>query len=105
MLLLAVEGSLTIGGFPSKVLGDESLAGQLKKLEAMPATHVTAETTKNGWAVKLQERASILVPPNTCWFEWAGGDDDTHSVRQLIARDACLGPMKEWLQQCTRKGV
>ena len=104
MLLVVLEGSLTVSGFPSKMLGDERLAGQLKKLEAMPATHVTAEVARNGWVVKLQAGGSILVPPNTCWFEWAGPDEDTHSIRQLIARDAFVGPMKEWLQQMRSEG-
>ena len=58
---------------------------------------------KGGWMVQLQAQGSLLVLPDTCWFEIAS-ENNVHSLRMLVARDSMAGPMKEFLEKMNSEG-
>ena len=102
-LLICLEGQLTVGGVPSKHLGAATVTELPKKLEGMKGKDLADLVKKGGWMVQLQAQGSLLVPPDTCWFEIAS-ENNVHSLRMLVARDSMAGPMKEFLEKMNSEG-
>ena len=103
MLLICLEGQLTVGGVPSKHLEASTLAELPKKLEKKKAKELADLVKTKGWMVQLRAQGSLLVPPDTCWFEVAS-DSNVHSLRMLVARDSLPGPMKAYLEKMSSEG-
>ncbi|CAE7367927.1 unnamed protein product [Symbiodinium sp. CCMP2592] len=103
MLMVCLEGKLTVGGVPSKELQAATLADVPKKLEKMNAKDLAHLVKTKGWMVQMQAQGSILIPPDTCWFEVSSGET-VHSLRMLVARESLAGPMKAFLEKMQSEG-
>ncbi|CAE7216732.1 unnamed protein product [Symbiodinium natans] len=104
MLLILLEGELAVGGFRPERLGGKTLAEEVKKLESMTATQIRLEAENHGWISRLKPGASIVIPSNCVWFELSGDDDENHSIRQVLGREAFTPAMLQWLQQMDKEG-
>ncbi|CAE7197809.1 unnamed protein product [Symbiodinium sp. CCMP2592] len=103
MLMVCLEGKLTVGGVPSKHLQAATLAELPKKLEKMNAKDLAQLVKTKGWMVQVQAQGSIVIPPDTCWFEVSSGET-VHSLRMLMARESLAGPMKAFLEKMQSEG-
>ena len=103
MLLICLEGQLTVGGVASSHLQASTLQELPKKLERMKGQELADLVKKAGWMVQLQPQGSLLIPPDTVWFEIAP-QDNVHSLRMLVARNSLAGPMKAFLEKMNSEG-
>ena len=60
------------------------MAEHVKELEKMTASNLAKLVNKVGWLVHLQARSSLVLPPDTIWFEIAAGQDNARSTWTFI---------------------
>ena len=103
-LVLVLEGTLTLGGFPTKTLQAGSVTEETKKLEGLKLKDVKSNIQKQGWVMKLGPGGSCLLPPDTVCVEIAG-KEEVHTLRHVIGQEAFTPAMKEYLQKLARTGA
>ena len=104
MFLVVLEGEMSVGRFPCKHVKGNTMAEHVKELEKMTASNLAKLVNKVGWLVHLQARSSLVIPPDTIWFEIATGQDNAHSIRQVVARESLQQPMLSWLEKMNKEG-
>ena len=104
MFLVLLEGEMSVGGFPCKHVKGNTLAEHVKELEKMTPNNVAKLVQKVGWLVHLQAKSSVVIPPDTVWFEMATGQDNCHTIRQVMARQSLRQPMRNWLEKMNSEG-
>ncbi|CAE7038535.1 unnamed protein product [Symbiodinium sp. CCMP2592] len=102
-LVVVLEGRLTIGGFRQRVLKGSTEAEKAAEVDALKAPDVQRIVNKDGWVVKLEAESSMVLPPDTVFFEIAS-DEDVHTVRQLLGRECFLPCAKEYLKALKSAG-
>ena len=100
-LVLVLEGTLTLGGFPTKTLQAANVTEETKKLEGLKLKDVKSNIQKQGWVMKLGPGGSCLLPPDTVCMEIAG-NEDVHTLRHVIGQEAFMPAIKEYLQKLAR---
>ena len=96
-LMVVLEGTLLVGGIRSSDVRGNTLAEEIKKMEAMKAKDVSSLVSNKGWFVKLEPGSSLVIPGDTIYFEIAGGEADAHCLRQILGRENFLPFLKEYL--------
>ncbi|OLQ11511.1 hypothetical protein AK812_SmicGene4715 [Symbiodinium microadriaticum] len=100
-LVVALEGEMLVGGFRASKFENKGLVEERKKLEKSTANEVRALAQASGWVVKLCPGTSLVVPPDTIWFEYA--EQECHTLRLLLDRKSMTAPMAVWLKQMQKE--
>ena len=100
-LVVALEGEMLVGGFRASKFENKGLVEERKKLEKSTANEVRALAQASGWVVKLCPGTSLVVPPDTIWFEYA--EQECHTLRLLLDRQSMTAPMAAWLKQMQKE--